>query len=183
MVSRCFSSIRPTERCCVPDSAKPLKCGPRVAPRHRRCVRATQAQRSRSGKGALGDCAGPAAAAPGPGPGSPRPLCVAPVLPPGESRWRVSGPRAVLFRKNATRPYSSLPGEAVFANSTGMLVVAFGLLVLYLLQASSWKRPEVEVTTEGQVRPCLPGQAGGGLGLEKGHRGGVGLPRKTSPGA
>ncbi|XP_027993308.2 lysosomal membrane ascorbate-dependent ferrireductase CYB561A3 [Eptesicus fuscus] len=64
----------------------------------------------------------------------------------------ISGINEKLFfsLKNATRPYSSLPGEAVFANSTGMLVVAFGLLVLYLLQASSWKRPEVEVTTEGQ---------------------------------
>lgn len=61
----------------------------------------------------------------------------------------------VTHRKNATRPYSSLPGEAVFANGTGMLVVAFGLLVLYVLQASSWKRPEVGITTEGQVRALV----------------------------
>lgn len=70
----------------------------------------------------------------------------------------ISGINEKLFfsLKNATRPYSSLPGEAVFANTTGMLVVAFGLLVLYLLQASSWKRPEVGVTTEGE--PLLRGR-------------------------
>lgn len=79
-------------------------------------------------------------------------LCAWPWLSRQVKAGGISGPRAVPFRKNATRPYSSLPGEAVFANGTGMLVVAFGLLVLYLLQASSWKRPEVGVTTEGQVR-------------------------------
>lgn len=89
----------------------------------------------------------------------------------------------VTRRKNATRPYSSLPGEAVFANGTGMLVVVFGLLVLYILQASSWKRPEVGLTTEGQVRaPGLPGQPGGGLGLESGHQERRGPTRKTNPG-
>lgn len=64
----------------------------------------------------------------------------------------ISGINEKLFfsLKNATKPYSSLPGEAVFANSTGMLVVVFGLLVLYILQASSWKRPEAGVVTERQ---------------------------------
>nr|XP_019609626.1 PREDICTED: cytochrome b ascorbate-dependent protein 3 isoform X1 [Rhinolophus sinicus]XP_019609627.1 PREDICTED: cytochrome b ascorbate-dependent protein 3 isoform X1 [Rhinolophus sinicus] len=64
----------------------------------------------------------------------------------------ISGINEKLFfsLKNATKPYSSLPGEAVFANSTGMLVVLFGLLVLYILQASSWKRPEAGVVTERQ---------------------------------
>lgn len=64
----------------------------------------------------------------------------------------ISGINEKLFfsLKNATKPYSSLPGEAVFANSTGLLVVIFGLLVLYILQASSWKRPEVGMTAEGQ---------------------------------
>lgn len=52
--------------------------------------------------------------------------------------------------KNTTRPYNSLPSEAVFANSTGMLVVAFGLLVLYILLASSWKRPEPGILTDRQ---------------------------------
>lgn len=80
-------------------------------------------------------------------------------------------PRFTVLRKNATKPYSSLPGEAVFANSTGLLVVIFGLLVLYILQASSWKRPAVGVTAEGQVRgPGLPCQDRGGPGLEKGHQ-------------
>ncbi|XP_036077012.1 cytochrome b ascorbate-dependent protein 3 isoform X2 [Rousettus aegyptiacus] len=71
----------------------------------------------------------------------------------------ISGINEKLFfsLKNATKPYSSLPGEAVFANTTGMLVVVFGLLVLYILQASSWKRPEVGITTERQVwSPGLP---------------------------
>ncbi|KAM5225672.1 lysosomal membrane ascorbate-dependent ferrireductase CYB561A3 isoform 1-T2 [Hipposideros larvatus] len=64
----------------------------------------------------------------------------------------ISGINEKLFfsLKNATKPYSSLPGEAVFANSTGMLVVVFGLLVLYILQASSWKRPEAGAMTERQ---------------------------------
>lgn len=52
-----------------------------------------------------------------------------------------------------------------------MLVVVFWLLVLYILQASSWKRPEVGITTEGQVwAPGLPCHVGVGLGLEKGHQ-------------
>lgn len=54
-----------------------------------------------------------------------------------------------------------------------MLVVIFGLLVLYILQASSWKRPEAGITTERQVwSPGLPWQVVGvGLGLDKGHPG------------
>ncbi|XP_023415458.1 lysosomal membrane ascorbate-dependent ferrireductase CYB561A3 isoform X2 [Loxodonta africana] len=64
----------------------------------------------------------------------------------------VSGINEKLFfsLKNSSKPYSSLPSEAVFANSTGMLVVAFGLLVLYILLASSWKRPEPGVLTDRQ---------------------------------
>lgn len=38
-----------------------------------------------------------------------------------------------------------------------MLVVVFGLLVLYILLVSSWKRPETGILTEGQVwRPGFP---------------------------
>lgn len=73
----------------------------------------------------------------------------------GKNRWQKSleGPRCfVIFRNNNTQPYSSLPSEAVFANSTGMLVVVFGLLVLYILLVSSWKRPEPGILSEGQVR-------------------------------
>ncbi|XP_010333677.2 lysosomal membrane ascorbate-dependent ferrireductase CYB561A3 isoform X2 [Saimiri boliviensis] len=64
----------------------------------------------------------------------------------------ISGINEKLFfsLKNSTRPYSSLPSEAVFANSTGMLVVAFGLLVLYILLASTWKRPEPGILTDRQ---------------------------------
>ncbi|XP_055136183.1 lysosomal membrane ascorbate-dependent ferrireductase CYB561A3 isoform X2 [Symphalangus syndactylus] len=64
----------------------------------------------------------------------------------------ISGINEKLFfsLKNTTRPYHSLPSEAVFANSTGMLVVAFGLLVLYILLASSWKRPEPGILTDRQ---------------------------------
>lgn len=65
----------------------------------------------------------------------------------------ISGINEKLFfvLKNATRPYSSLPGEAVFANTTGILVVAFCLLVLYVLLASSWKRPEPGTLPDRQV--------------------------------
>ncbi|XP_017508046.1 lysosomal membrane ascorbate-dependent ferrireductase CYB561A3 isoform X1 [Manis javanica] len=64
----------------------------------------------------------------------------------------ISGINEKLFfsLQNATNLYSSLPSEAVFANSTGMLVVVFGLLVLYILLASSWKCPEPEILTERQ---------------------------------
>ncbi|XP_029812711.1 cytochrome b ascorbate-dependent protein 3 [Suricata suricatta] len=58
--------------------------------------------------------------------------------------------RFLLFRNNDTQPYTSLPSEAVFANSTGMLVVVFGLLVLYILLVSSWKRPEPGILSEAQ---------------------------------
>nr|BAE20585.1 unnamed protein product [Mus musculus] len=68
----------------------------------------------------------------------------------------ISGINEKLFfvLKNATKPYSSLPGEAVFANSTGLLVVAFGLLVLYVLLASSWKRPDPGALTDRQDGTC-----------------------------
>ncbi|XP_006875108.1 PREDICTED: cytochrome b ascorbate-dependent protein 3-like [Chrysochloris asiatica] len=76
----------------------------------------------------------------------------------------ISGINEKLFfsLKNATHPYSSLPSEAVFANSTGMLVVVFGLLVLYIL-ASSWKRPEPGLLNDRQ--PLLHGGQGSGPGL------------------
>ncbi|XP_005369698.1 cytochrome b ascorbate-dependent protein 3 [Microtus ochrogaster] len=64
----------------------------------------------------------------------------------------ISGINEKLFfvLKNATKPYSSLPGEAIFANSTGILVVTFGLLVLYILLASPWKRPDPGTLTDRQ---------------------------------
>ncbi|XP_003465927.2 lysosomal membrane ascorbate-dependent ferrireductase CYB561A3 isoform X4 [Cavia porcellus] len=57
----------------------------------------------------------------------------------------ISGINEKLFfslPRNATMPYQSLPSEAIFANITGLLVVTFAMLVLYVLLASSWKRPE-----------------------------------------
>ncbi|XP_006076621.1 lysosomal membrane ascorbate-dependent ferrireductase CYB561A3 isoform X1 [Bubalus kerabau] len=62
----------------------------------------------------------------------------------------VSGINEKLFfsLKNGTKTYSKLPSEAVFANCAGMLVVVFGLLVLYILLASSWKRPEPGMQAE-----------------------------------
>lgn len=77
---------------------------------------------------------------------------------------------SVILRKNGTNSYSSLPSEAVFANCSGMLVVVFGLLVLYILLASSWKRPELGMQAERQVWGFgLPFQVGVGPGLGKGH--------------
>ncbi|XP_043827402.1 lysosomal membrane ascorbate-dependent ferrireductase CYB561A3 isoform X1 [Dromiciops gliroides] len=52
--------------------------------------------------------------------------------------------------KNTTAPYSSLPPEARFANVTGMLVVVFVVLVLYILLVSSWKRPEPGILSDRQ---------------------------------
>lgn len=43
---------------------------------------------------------------------------------------------------NVTQPYSSLPPEAVFANSLGVLIVLFGLVVLRILSNRNWERPE-----------------------------------------
>lgn len=76
----------------------------------------------------------------------------------------------IISRKNATKPYSSLPGEAVFANSTGLLVVAFGLLVLYVLLASSWKRPDPGALTDRQVWLLSPILGGVRPGVEKDSR-------------
>uniref|UniRef100_A0A8D1CYK9 Lysosomal membrane ascorbate-dependent ferrireductase CYB561A3 n=1 Tax=Sus scrofa TaxID=9823 RepID=A0A8D1CYK9_PIG len=84
----------------------------------------------------------------------------------------ISGINEKLFfsLKNGTTSYSNLPDEAVFANSAGMLVVVFGLLVLYILQASSWKHPEPGLQAERQVWGLgFPSWVGVGPGLEKGH--------------
>ncbi|XP_072494919.1 lysosomal membrane ascorbate-dependent ferrireductase CYB561A3 isoform X2 [Notamacropus eugenii] len=51
--------------------------------------------------------------------------------------------------KNGTA-YSSLPPEACFANTTGMMVVMFVGIVLYILLVSSWKRPEPGILTDRQ---------------------------------
>ncbi|KAG7238641.1 hypothetical protein INR49_030715 [Caranx melampygus] len=41
-------------------------------------------------------------------------------------------------------PYSSLPVEAQFANSLGLLIVAFGLVVFGLLSKKEWQRTETD---------------------------------------
>lgn len=50
-----------------------------------------------------------------------------------------------LLRKgntNGTLPYSALPPEAITANSLGVVIVAFGLVVLKILSNQIWQRPD-----------------------------------------
>ncbi|XP_032632293.1 lysosomal membrane ascorbate-dependent ferrireductase CYB561A3 isoform X2 [Chelonoidis abingdonii] len=58
----------------------------------------------------------------------------------------ISGINEKLFFSltNKTVPYTKLPPEAWFANSLGMLILVFGLLVLWALAMPAWKRPESE---------------------------------------
>lgn len=51
---------------------------------------------------------------------------------------------SVLFcsSENSTEPYSSLPAEAKFVNSLGLLIVAFGLVTFGILSNEKWQRPE-----------------------------------------
>ncbi|KAM3599351.1 uncharacterized protein V6R79_004255 [Siganus canaliculatus] len=59
----------------------------------------------------------------------------------------ISGINENLFftlSENSTEPYNSLPGEAVFANSLGVIVVVFGVLVIGLLSNSKWQRPAAD---------------------------------------
>ncbi|XP_025911176.1 cytochrome b ascorbate-dependent protein 3 [Apteryx rowi] len=52
---------------------------------------------------------------------------------------------ALLFqRKNGTTAYARLPPEAVFANTLGLLILLFGVLVLWALARPDWKRPEAD---------------------------------------
>lgn len=48
----------------------------------------------------------------------------------------------VLVGNNHTAPYSKLPPEAMLANTLGVLIIAFGLIVLRILTNKSWQRPE-----------------------------------------
>ncbi|XP_039636446.1 cytochrome b ascorbate-dependent protein 3-like [Perca fluviatilis] len=41
-------------------------------------------------------------------------------------------------------PYNSLPVEAKFENSLGILVAAFGLVVFGILSKNRWQRPEID---------------------------------------
>uniref|UniRef100_A0AAV2MPV0 Lysosomal membrane ascorbate-dependent ferrireductase CYB561A3 n=1 Tax=Knipowitschia caucasica TaxID=637954 RepID=A0AAV2MPV0_KNICA len=50
----------------------------------------------------------------------------------------------VLKGGNHSQPYSDLPSEAMLANSLGIVIVAFGLVVLYVLTNKRWQRPEAQ---------------------------------------
>ncbi|XP_029916442.1 lysosomal membrane ascorbate-dependent ferrireductase CYB561A3 isoform X2 [Myripristis murdjan] len=57
----------------------------------------------------------------------------------------ISGINEKLFfvlRGNTTQAYASLPSEALFGNSLGVLLVVFGLVVLMILSNQKWQRPE-----------------------------------------
>lgn len=73
-------------------------------------------------------------------------------------RLRVSS-RALgpLRRKNGTTEYKRLPPEAVFANTLGLLIVLFGVLVLGALARPSWKRPDADSPDSRQVPAPLAG--------------------------
>ncbi len=43
---------------------------------------------------------------------------------------------------NVTQPYAKLPPEAVLGNVFGVLLVAFGLVVLKILSNHEWQRPD-----------------------------------------
>ncbi|NXD16626.1 CYAC3 protein, partial [Nothocercus nigrocapillus] len=73
----------------------------------------------------------------------------------------VSGINEKLFfsLKNGTAAYAHLPPEAVFANTLGLLILLFGVLVLWALAKPDWKRPEADTADTRQVPPlqcCWP---------------------------
>ncbi|NWR50815.1 CYAC3 protein, partial [Regulus satrapa] len=66
----------------------------------------------------------------------------------------VSGINEKLFfsLKNGTTAYKFLPAEAVFANTLGLLILIFGVLVVAALARPSWKRPDSDSPDSRQVR-------------------------------
>ncbi|KFU85618.1 Cytochrome b ascorbate-dependent protein 3, partial [Chaetura pelagica] len=64
----------------------------------------------------------------------------------------VSGINEKLFfsLKNGTTDYKLLPAEAVFANSLGLLILLFGVLVVGALARPSWKRPDAQSLDSSQ---------------------------------
>ncbi|XP_034546909.1 cytochrome b ascorbate-dependent protein 3-like isoform X2 [Notolabrus celidotus] len=48
----------------------------------------------------------------------------------------------LFFVLTKPQPYSKLPAEALLGNSLGVLIVAFGLVVLKILSNHEWKRPD-----------------------------------------
>ncbi|NWT03716.1 CYAC3 protein, partial [Mionectes macconnelli] len=65
----------------------------------------------------------------------------------------VSGINEKLFfsLKNGTTQYKLLPAEAVFANTLGILILLFGVLVVGALAKPSWKRPDSDSLDSRQV--------------------------------
>lgn len=61
------------------------------------------------------------------------------------------------FRKNGTMQYKLLPAEAVFANTLGLLILIFGVLVVAALARPSWKRPDSDSPDSRQVQDTLGG--------------------------
>ncbi|XP_066510605.1 lysosomal membrane ascorbate-dependent ferrireductase CYB561A3-like isoform X2 [Hoplias malabaricus] len=53
---------------------------------------------------------------------------------------------------NGTVPYAQLPPEAFLGNSLGVVLVAFGLVVLKILANETWRRPEHR-NEAGEYRP------------------------------
>lgn len=47
-----------------------------------------------------------------------------------------------LRKTNTNGSYSALPPEAITANSLGVIIVAFALVVLKILSNQIWQRPE-----------------------------------------
>ncbi|NXI42610.1 CYAC3 protein, partial [Galbula dea] len=58
----------------------------------------------------------------------------------------VSGINEKLFfsLKNGTMQYKNLPPEAIFANTLGLLLLLFGVLVVAALARPGWKRPDTD---------------------------------------
>ncbi|XP_069713374.1 lysosomal membrane ascorbate-dependent ferrireductase CYB561A3 isoform X3 [Phaenicophaeus curvirostris] len=70
----------------------------------------------------------------------------------------VAGINEKLFfsMQNGTMDYKQLPPEAVFANTLGLLIVVFGVLVLGALVKPSWKRPDAD--SPDSCQPLLSGE-------------------------
>ncbi|XP_069713373.1 lysosomal membrane ascorbate-dependent ferrireductase CYB561A3 isoform X2 [Phaenicophaeus curvirostris] len=64
--------------------------------------------------------------------------------------------REAFLQHNGTMDYKQLPPEAVFANTLGLLIVVFGVLVLGALVKPSWKRPDAD--SPDSCQPLLSGE-------------------------
>lgn len=46
------------------------------------------------------------------------------------------------FLSHSSGTYANLPSEALLGNSLGVLIVAFGVVVLMILSNHKWQRPD-----------------------------------------